>query len=208
VLVCRVCKYFLRLNSKSAKAKVDPSLLNRPLECAKTSEGELSVLASAEPLGDPGLRLSDMIKIHHLKTTSPFPSHSDDISGRTRLLRQPKHYVQEDTPKEPLEFDKQTIDLRKFIKVPPSPFNSSDTHHNSSEKLISESDVSDHPSNVKGYSSKTRQPPEEFYLTELDGPTSNPVQPPIIRAGQNACLTMNKWAQTCSTSSDKKVSFN
>lgn len=48
---------------------------------------------------------------------------------------------------------------------------------------------------------------DEFYLTELDGVSTDPAQPPIIRSSQSNSATLSKSTHS-SSSTDKKVNFN
>lgn len=56
--------------------------------------------------------------------------------------------------------------------------------------------------------SKEKNPAAESFLTELDAPTSDPIQPPIIRFSQTTPANLSKVIQSSTSSSDRKVSFN
>lgn len=67
-----------------------------------------------ETLGEAAARLNNMLKIHHIKKTSPTIS-PEETPGRTRPLRQPKHDLQEETPKGPGESANTTPKLIKLL---------------------------------------------------------------------------------------------
>ncbi|XP_022663867.1 uncharacterized protein LOC111251499 isoform X1 [Varroa destructor] len=152
------------------------------------SDVVLPVGVDNEPTDDPILRLHNMLKPHHQVRAIPSSvlQHDDDEF------------------KDSIGPRKTPADTRRYQK------NVLSSRDRRLETQLSEGQ--EHPQRSTrntGYRRKNKKMlgADEFYLTELDGVSTDPAQPPIIRSSQSNSATLSKSTHS-SSSTDKKVNFN